>query len=632
MSSVKLILILLFFSLRTYVYSQSVRLFGNILDEETLTPVSKVSIFTKDNKTGTLSTDKGIFSINIPNSKTNGYLYFTCIGYEADSLLISRIVSPLSIQLKPKIYSLKEIYVMPDSTLLTLLKKAYTKIPENYPNQPIRYEGFFQESTSQNDSLVELIEAVLTVYKESYTKTREMPGQIEIVKSRIKKLQETQWGFFGGAFSPIEEDIVLQRVNFIQPKKFKHYRYEFIGIKTFQDIECYAIDFHPLSKDSNNVQGSMLIDTKHLAYISFDIHAEHSENAKKFIGMTKPVESDEKVRYEQLNGKWHLKQISVKMKHESWHLKSPLYSSFDYITTCIQTDSVRPIPIERRLEYTDIIETKAENYNLKGWTDFDVLANENVEQLGFQFSTNEALFIYNSELPKRKISLAERIIKIAPKLTIGFGVSYRNISFAPISTSIRFQNSDMSLSNLPATHESPLIQGSIGYRITKKWRVYWQTSDDFFNKNISSNENSLGIEFRKNLNNTGYPIFLGTSLLLSNRGYYRSLGTYENLTPFTYNHKRFDSKELEFSYGMKEQVISPQISIAKRTSKFITMELYMNYSIPIHSEEDLRIKEKDGFFLLRKSTVIPFNDNPNTMKNNISITNLQIGFIIYLFR
>ena len=36
---------------------------------------------------------------------------------------------------------------MPDSALLTLLRKAYLKIPENYPKQPTRYKGFYQEST-----------------------------------------------------------------------------------------------------------------------------------------------------------------------------------------------------------------------------------------------------------------------------------------------------------------------------------------------------------------------------------------------------------------------------------------------------------------------------------------------------
>ncbi len=55
---------------------------------------------------------------------------------------------------------------MPDSTLLTLLRKAYSKIPDNYPDQPTRYKGFFQESTSnEKDSLIELIEAELSVYK-----------------------------------------------------------------------------------------------------------------------------------------------------------------------------------------------------------------------------------------------------------------------------------------------------------------------------------------------------------------------------------------------------------------------------------------------------------------------------------
>jgi len=259
-----------FLLLSTNIYAQTIHLSGAILDKETQTPISKVSIFTKDNKTGTISTAKGNFSLDIPAYKTNTYLYFTSIEYETDSILISQANTSPVLYLTPKIYSLKEVYIMPDSTLLTLLRKAYSKIPDNYPDKPTRYIGFFQESTSnEKDNLMELIEAELSVYKESYLKKREAPGQIEILKSRIKQLQSMNTGFVGGAFLPVDNDIVLQRNNYIQPQYMKYFQYDFAGIKSWKGKDCYEIKFCPLSKDSSKVQGSMLIDMETLDRLGY---------------------------------------------------------------------------------------------------------------------------------------------------------------------------------------------------------------------------------------------------------------------------------------------------------------------------------------------------------------------------
>jgi hypothetical protein len=521
-----------FFLLSINALSQTVHLSGVVIDKETLTPVPKVSIFTRDNKTGTLSTAKGYFSLTIPISQIDNYLYFTNIGYESDSILISKITCPLSVQLIPKTYLLKEVYVMPDSTLLTLLRKAYNRISENYPDRPTRYEGFFQKSTSQNDSLVELIEIVLSVYKESYLNRKEMPGQIEILRSRMKQLQSSQVGFVGGAFVPVNSDVVLKRESYISPEKMNYFKYDFLGIKNYSGKDCYEITFSPLNKDSVNIQGSMLIDIETLAYVFFEINIEKKENAKTYIGIIKPTETIVRVFYEKSNGKWYLKQISSRNKYESRRWDSPLYSSLDFITTYIQTDSVQPIPVEKRLEYFDPIEAKVEAYNPKGWTDSDILANEN--QVNFQFSTDEALSIYNRIIPKKKISLTEAIIKILPKLKIGYGVSY---------------NFDEQLI---------LYQSIIGYKFNKRWSVQWQATEDLFVKNVKYKENGFGIEFRKNINNAGYPLFLGTSLSISD--------------------ERYSGK-----YNLREQSIVPQLSISKRISRFFTFELFVNYSTVIHS-------------------------------------------------
>jgi len=103
-------------------------------------------------------------------------------------------------------------------------------------------------------------------------------------------------------------------------------------------------------------------------------------------------------------------------------------------------------------------------------------------------------------------------------------------------------------------------QTVFGYRFTKKWSVQWQNSSDFFDRNVKYSDNSLGVEFRQNLNNAGRPLFLGTSLWLSDNHF---------------NRKYHDS--------VREQTIVPQLSLSKQMSLFFTFELFANYPFVIHS-------------------------------------------------
>ena len=101
-------------------------------------------------------------------------------------------------------------------------------------------------------------------------------------------------------------------------------------------------------------------------------------------------------------------------------------------------------------------------------------------------------------------------------------------------------------------------QSVLGYRFTKKWSVQWQNSSDFFARNVKYSDNSLGVEFRQNLNNAGYPPFLGISIGMVDKKY-------------------------SGAYQIREQAILPQLSLSKRVSKYITLELFTNYALPVHS-------------------------------------------------
>ena len=635
----KLFFIITFTLLPIGIYAQVINLSGSVFDKETQIPIPLTNIFTQDNRVGTISTTEGEFSINISDNSANNYLYFSSLGYEIDSILIQRYPTPLLIQLKPKVYALKEVYVMPDSTLLTLLRKAYHKIPENYPTQCTRYEVFFQETTSMNDSLAKIVEATLSVYKESYQKKWAVPGQVEIVNSRIKQFQDIRTGFSGGAFSLITGDGVLQRASFIDPKTMNQFQYQFNGVVMFNGRYCYEIEVRSRNiTETKDMEAKMLIDKETLAYVSFEIKRLNN-NIAPFRVNNQPTEFLGNVVYEQHNGLWYLTRCSGRAKHESARLPFPLFSSVDMVVTHIRTSSVKPIPVSKRLERTELIESKVETYNPKGWTDSDVLANINTGQLGFQFPLDESASIFQQNAPKN-FSSTNKKFSFVSKFIIGFGVTYTPISFNELSQNMRFQpNQDLSpftlTTHLSNTQANFHIQYILGYRISKKWQLFWQnTSNSLFSKDISHNTNSLGIKFLQNINNAGYPLFFGTSILVSDRNYYRDLGTYDSPNSFTYDNKKFNANKLDFSYGIREQTIMPQISLSKRVSKLITVTIHAGYHFSIHSEENIKFEEKGGFALFRKKAYVKFNDTnlvidePNVLKHSFSTNRMEIGIVL----
>ncbi|NJO92722.1 MAG: hypothetical protein HC831_29945, partial [Chloroflexia bacterium] len=82
----------------------------------------------------------------------NKQIQVSYIGYESFEKDIKDINSTLQIKLKPADYQIGEVVIMPDSTLLTFLEKAFKKIPENYPDYPTSLTGFYREAIKKPDN------------------------------------------------------------------------------------------------------------------------------------------------------------------------------------------------------------------------------------------------------------------------------------------------------------------------------------------------------------------------------------------------------------------------------------------------------------------------------------------------
>jgi len=622
----------------TNTHAQSITISGTITNAEKGTKATNISVFTKRPKIGTISDSKGYFKLNLPSSCLNKYLYFTGVGFQKDSILISEN-SSLNIKLQPQAYTLKEIYIMPDSTLLTLLRKAYLRIPENYPAKPSLYTGFYRESVQdENYQQAYLAEAMLSIYKDSYIKKKAEPGEVEILKSRKKEISSSGLLYYGGPFVPINGDAVLQRKDYINPQHFKAYKYKFNGIKESEGHEFYDISYTSSKSDSTVFKGRTLIDKQSLAYVYFERDLENYQTTNLRI---KGVESHSKVTYEKQNDKYYLKQYENSNIEKNLLNGKNINSTIDYITTDVKLDSVKPIPFERRLGFFEPFMQKTDDYNKKGWTDYDELNSALSQKSELQFSTSTAEQIFNTKSSK-KLVFTNKLLKILLKLNFEYGLSFNTVNLNSNNYNFIF-NPGGGLQQFtinkqqPSRKEAVVIQSLIGYRLNKNLSIFIKGTDDYFNSDISSDEHYYGIQYRKNLKSNGRPLFFEPSIAYCSKDYFVNLGTYSNPTSFHFGGEKIDARRIAFAYGLQQKTIAPQIAFSKRISRFASLKIFGTYNIPLDTKKAFRIKEKSGFFLSRKSAIAGFENNKSIINNSeqdiwnsLKINRFQVGFTISL--
>ncbi len=622
----------------TNICAQSITISGTITNVEKGTKATNISVFVKHPRVGTISDSKGYFKLNLPSSCLKKYLYFTGVGFQKDSILISGS-SSINVKMLPQAYTLKEIYIMPDSTLLTLLRKAYLRIPENYPAKPSLYTGFYRESVQDEKyQQVYLAEAMLSIYKDSYIKKKAESGEVEILKSRKKEISSSGLLYYGGPFVPINGDIVLQRKNYINPQHFKAYKYKFNGIKESEGQEFYDISYTSAKSDSTVFKGRTLIDKQSLAYVYFEKDLENYQTTNFRI---KGVESHSKVTYEKQNDKYYLKQYENNNIEKNLLNGKNINSTIDYITTDVKLDSVKPIPFERRLGFFEPFMQKTDDYNKKGWTDYDELNSALPQKSELQFSTSTAEEIFNTKSSK-KLVFTNKLLKILLKLNFEYGLSFNSASLSSNNYNFIF-NPGSGLQPFtinkqqPSRKEAVVIQSLIGYRLNKNLSIFMKGTDDYFNSDISSNEHYYGIQYRKNLKSTGRPLFFEPSIAYCSKDYFVNLGTYSNPSSFHFGGEKIDARRIAFAYGLQQKTIAPQIAFSKRINRFASLKLFGTYNIPISTKKAFRIEEKSGFFLSRKSAVAGFENNKSIINNSeqdiwnsLKINRLQVGFTITL--
>lgn len=643
---IRFVTILLFLFMSFSIYAAGIS--GYIIDCANNSPLIGVNIKVDGYGYGTISNNEGYFRLAIPEKCKDKKLKISYIGYKSFELKIAELAGKGAKKycMEEDLIALAAITIIPTNTLLSMLTEAYKKIPENYPDFPTRFQGFYREGLKMKDGpFLEFSEAILNGYKTSYSvKTM---GQISIEKSRKNIFSGRDTinlvKFYGGAFIPHRLDIVHSRKEFIQPSNFKDYKYQLEDEVLYDGSHAYRISFAPVNDRSGEAKGTFLIDKETLAYIHFDYQLTERGIKLKMLGFLGPLNllsGKNSVDYYKYNNKWYLNSIKVIYEYKNTKSKKLIEATGDFMNTSVEFNDVEPIPFEKQIQYTDIFADVATEYLKSFWKDYTILeqgqsANEDNE-LQYSISDSEQILSQKYKNPKSK---RDYVINFFRRFYFDYGVNGYETKF-PVST----YTFNYALSN--GTHyqhsgegRQPSISLSYyqltGYKLSKQWSVYYEEQQSFGSQSFLLKNQSFGISKSICIKQGGQQFFMEPRLAYFRNFYGIEGGELDNPDKnLKIADRKFNAKKIAFYPGNLDQGIKTGLIFKTRINKFIYFVLGGNYDLSFSQSPKLYVAEKTGLFKRKayqsmENSAINYRENDQQTVNpsfNISKWTVFTGF------
>lgn len=344
---------------------------GKVIDKETKKPIVFANVYVDGSGLGTVTNSEGEFVIKIPAEKYNAKLGVTFLGYSNIILSIEELNSEGNIiALQPSPIPIDEVIVR-SGNALELVEGALKNIRDNYQSTPEKQVGFYRETIKQNRYYIEVAEAVLDVYKASYTDDFDF-DRVKIYKGRksqdVKKMDTILFKFQGGPKTSFLLDVIKTPGNILSNDMLEFYDFNLAGMTKINDRNSYIIDFD--QKDGVNYplyQGKIYLDVQTLAVAGIDFRisekgiklAGNELIRKKPVSMKMDVESGYYlVNYRELNGKWYLNHVRseliFKCKWDKEFFRSEYITTFEMAVTDRDTSNVNKFKFKEIAKISDV--------------------------------------------------------------------------------------------------------------------------------------------------------------------------------------------------------------------------------------------------------------------------------------
>ncbi len=373
---------------------------GKVIDVATKKPIEYANVYLLGSSLGTVTNAEGEFVLKVPVTELSRKVGFSYLGYQNMVLQLADMKAKDNvIKMSTSAVSLDAVVIRTDDPL-DLLNMAFRKIPENYKSDPEMLIGFYRETVKQNKSYVAVAEAVLDVYKSSYSSVIDN-DRVQIYKGRksqdVKKMDTLMFKLQGGPRTSFLLDVVKNPGELLSEDYLQNYNFRFAGFATIDGRDNYVIEFD----QKQNVElplykGRIYLDTKNMAFsrLEFSLSQKALVLASSDLVRKKPMDlkvdvlgADYLVNYRVLNDKWYLNHVKSELTFRcNWKKKrynSTYTTALEMAVTDRDTININKSRYKDQSKQTDIFADKVNSYKDENyWGEYNYIKpDESIESV-----------------------------------------------------------------------------------------------------------------------------------------------------------------------------------------------------------------------------------------------------------
>ncbi|KAF2511886.1 carboxypeptidase-like regulatory domain-containing protein [Flavobacterium foetidum] len=331
----KIIVFGFFFLFNSFlIVAQKTQITKVVVDKSSKRPLENVSVYNETDNS--LTNQEGVFSF-ISNRED---VCFSLLGYEELKTSLQQLKNLDTIFLQPKLVELDEVVVGQE---FAILKKAYSKLKENYVLEPYQENFFLRCILEKNNEVARLQDIYGKVSRKSIFKTKSQPdnkSEVEVLNMRKVGISEKS-DFVYFKFQSFDKLFDLNALIYIEFEEFELTQQKNIG------ADYFKISF--LKKEPNSMaqktSGYFVIHKADYAIV--ETYFDFYDDPEKV-----PYSKDGKVEYRTTSfkrtsnykknaavGKYYLNNANSEVKVEIRGNEKMQKATYDYSTQYFVTNS-----------------------------------------------------------------------------------------------------------------------------------------------------------------------------------------------------------------------------------------------------------------------------------------------------
>lgn len=297
------------------------KFFGKVIDAESNEALENVSVYIKNGNEGTFTNKEGnfIFTTNFKE----GVLVFQVLGYKPFEINLDSNSSELLIPMYPDPFFLDEVVVEADSSL-QIMKEAFSRLKENYPNKQFLLKGYYRESVLKDTSYVRYLDAAIGINDYSY-RSDPLRRKVQVYNLRksqdfveedlLTKLLSNLFGNQNDFLISLNFRDILRRYH-VEPSYFRGMNKDILDFFNFKLDFIFNNGADPTAKISFSAptgmfstNGFFLVNLSDFAIVSIEMVRSPNDRFTTDLFMKKALTNYSIVEYRKINDRYYLSRF-----------------------------------------------------------------------------------------------------------------------------------------------------------------------------------------------------------------------------------------------------------------------------------------------------------------------------------